>query len=374
MDNKNITLHQHCINKFYEAASGACTWEDSIELLRSCVGSDIASITYLHSQRLIIGGHAVGLSDCERERYLRDCALNDPMPAWELTQHELQVKRVERELPVQSLFMDRPVVGQWYEQVGIHYNIAGHVLMGNGRCAMLSMQRSGAAGEFSDAAVKHTEELLPHLHNALELASRIRTLETQTRTLGRLVAGAFGSVIVCDDSGRVLDANGEAEQRLRDLRGVLRLNGGVLEAVDSGINSRLQTLLQGNADQKERFAPILTIPTELGFQLECIVLTGDPEDTGNPLRIVILRAPGDPPEIDTRFLRYRLEITRSEAEVLALLMQGRSLEAIADHRGSTIETVRSYVKKLLTKLHCHSRSELVAKGWQASTALILRPR
>lgn len=70
-------------------------------------------------------------------------------------------------------------------------------------------------------------------------------------------------------------------------------------------------------------------------------------------------------QIDLHYLRRRLHLTRVEAEVLGHLMLGRDVGVIAERRGCTLATIRSYLKTLRRKLGCGSQAQLVGIGWQS---------
>ncbi|BCX47340.1 DNA-binding response regulator [Haloferula helveola] len=53
-------------------------------------------------------------------------------------------------------------------------------------------------------------------------------------------------------------------------------------------------------------------------------------------------------------------LTHREEETLVLLTKGYSNKEIADHLGIGIETVRSHLKNIYTKMHVRSRTEAVA--------------
>ncbi len=56
------------------------------------------------------------------------------------------------------------------------------------------------------------------------------------------------------------------------------------------------------------------------------------------------------------------DLTRREAQVLALLACGADTKAAASSLGVSLNTVRSYVKSLLMKFDAHSQLELVTKA------------
>lgn len=57
------------------------------------------------------------------------------------------------------------------------------------------------------------------------------------------------------------------------------------------------------------------------------------------------------------------QLTPAEAHVLALLVEGHGLDAIAQARGTSLSTVRKQLESLYRKLGVHSRGELAALLW-----------
>ncbi|MGJ8656577.1 MAG: response regulator [Akkermansiaceae bacterium] len=64
------------------------------------------------------------------------------------------------------------------------------------------------------------------------------------------------------------------------------------------------------------------------------------------------RAPSPKPEV---------ALTPREQEVLDLLIEGKSYKLIGDELHVSIDTVRSHVRKVYSKLHIHSRAEIMQK-------------
>jgi DNA-binding CsgD family transcriptional regulator len=57
----------------------------------------------------------------------------------------------------------------------------------------------------------------------------------------------------------------------------------------------------------------------------------------------------------------RLNLTRAEADVLELLLQGLGVKQISQRRRSSYHTVRSQLASLLSKADCHSQRELILR-------------
>ena len=63
---------------------------------------------------------------------------------------------------------------------------------------------------------------------------------------------------------------------------------------------------------------------------------------------------------DTSLISDVFGLTRAEAEVAAMVVQGKSLAVIADERGIARVTVRNQMRTILAKTGTHRQSELVA--------------
>jgi DNA-binding CsgD family transcriptional regulator len=56
------------------------------------------------------------------------------------------------------------------------------------------------------------------------------------------------------------------------------------------------------------------------------------------------------------------KLTPHELRLLKLLSEGRSYQALAEHFGVSINTMRNYIRSIYDKLHVHSKSEAVSKA------------
>lgn len=361
-----MRLHARCVNLLYGAASGACDWKSVVEAIRSYVGTDLTKITYLHEHRLISERHRSGNVEAEQASCLKQWARPDPMPTWQLDAFPGGVNRPERAFPDRSALRERGPQHKLYRPVGARHQTSAQVRIGNGWYTMLSVRNGSESRQSNDRALQRLENLLPDLNNAMTLATRLRSLECKLRTIERLVAGCYGALIICDSRGIVIESTEDAENMLRRLGGALRVRHGRLEAADPAVNQRLLRLLREPGDPAESGAPVLVLETSAGRFFECLVLDSEVDAMPRLERVVVIRETGEPPLVDVRYLRYRFGLTQCEAQVLARLMMGEGLEKIAADRGSKLETIRSYVKGLLSKLQCHSRAQLVARAWHAA--------
>lgn len=65
-------------------------------------------------------------------------------------------------------------------------------------------------------------------------------------------------------------------------------------------------------------------------------------------------------ELDTRLIGVdeAFRLTAAEARILQLLIQGKTAQAVADHSSISVETVRTHIRSLYTKLEVSSREAM----------------
>jgi DNA-binding CsgD family transcriptional regulator len=83
----------------------------------------------------------------------------------------------------------------------------------------------------------------------------------------------------------------------------------------------------------------------------------------DPFHLAVLR--DDPPDSGARLetVRARWRLTPKQAEVVALLAEGKCNKTIAEALGCAEATVELHVTAILSKARCARRTELVARFW-----------
>lgn len=177
------------------------------------------------------------------------------------------------------------------------------------------------------------------------------------------------ATLVCSTDARVLWASAEAEAYLR--AGVLcpHRPAGILWLDEPGENAALQAAL-ARVRAGDRRPSELVIKEEAGEDaVWCVVIPlhvpGEGVESTQPTAALLLQRSDAPAAVEPRQLVERLHLSRAEAEVVAGLMHGENLPMIAARRGTTVETIRGYLKSARRKLGCHTQSELVTRGWRA---------
>lgn len=365
-----------CVDALYTAAGSGVSWDAAAERIRCFVGVDFVNLSHVNPERGIASSYPAGRDRRDVATYLRDWSHRDPLPVAQMGQRPGTLTRAEELLSWQG-YRRLDVFEGFYEPVGMVYQAASHVPFGHGWFAMLGIANGWGSGPLSGPQLGRLGAVVPHMRKAMALANRLECLATRASAAEELLTRCRSAIVLCAACGRVTDLSPPAAALLKAFRAVLRIRGGWLEAVDAAPRRRLTALLADPGYCAGYAGPRLALKDpDTGDTLECtvLVLDADLAEQGTPLgeaeRLVLLRHCGAPPEVDSYYLRHRFGLTPTEAAVLAALMEGHDLERIATDRGSTLQTVRTYVKSLRRKLDCRRQAEVVAKAWRAVLGMV----
>lgn len=238
---------------------------------------------------------------------------------------------------------------------------------------VLSVFRGHHDRPHDEAEVDLLTALLPHLAQALAIQAKTVELESRARwgeeSLERLPVG----VVVASAEGRVLFANGAARAVL-DRRDGLRMENGVLRASTPTLNASLRSLIvdaakTGSGRGTSAGGALAIGRTSSTRPLDVVV---SPLRSAAPLgrggAVVFVNDPDARPPALSAALRRLYGLTDTEARVAERLCRGESLEEIGDDTHTTLNTVRTHVKRALMKTGTARQAQLVALALKLAAA------
>ncbi len=264
---------------------------------------------------------------------------------------------------------------EWLRELDIHHMIGAVFPTGDGTMGVLGVHRTQGAGGYGDADRQKAAYLLPHLQRALRLGQTLAAAAlTQTATLAALDRLDTG-VLAVDRSGRIIHANALAEDILAASREIGVLNGRLC-VKRPALHDRLLSLVRASADiaagRSVAPASALAIPRDGRLPL---TLTSAPFGAGatrfahlRPMALVFLRDP-EHPTLSAQTLCDLFGLTRTEAAIAVDLGGGRALEDIARRHGIGLATVRSHLKRILSKTGTNRQGEVIALIGRSVAAL-----
>lgn len=262
------------------------------------------------------------------------------------TRDELQSQPMHNELSVPHGF-------QWFAAVGF---FAGAALWG------LSIQRTTKDEPFAAAEARLLATLSDRLTEVATLSTVVGRIALSSATHALDQVGEPAVAVDC--FGKVVATNSAAERVFDDNLYINKC--GQLCAAANRTGAALQTLfdyLRLTPDTEPITAAPVIVPrgAKTPAVIRALPIHGAARTPFRGARALLTFASIDAkPAPDPKLISDLFGLTRAEAEVAALVGQGKSPAAIADRRGIARVTVRNQLKTIFAKTGTHRQSELVA--------------
>lgn len=254
---------------------------------------------------------------------------------------------------------------EWLPRLDIHHLLGAVFPTADGSTGVLGVHRPRGAGGYTEIDRRRAALVLPHVQRALRLSQRLAAAEDRAAAAGGALERLDTGVLVVDATCRIRFANAMAEALLV-ANTELAVVQGRLALGDPARHDALVELVRGAiATARGRPRPpgaALLVPRgeRAPLALEAAPLPPSTrlfaEDA--PSALVLIRDPEAP--LDVERLRALFGLTPAEGGVAAALGRGRSLAAIAAETGVGLATVRSHLKRILSKTGTRRQAEAAA--------------
>ncbi|WP_028221792.1 helix-turn-helix transcriptional regulator [Paraburkholderia oxyphila] len=232
----------------------------------------------------------------------------------------------------------------------------------------LRVCRGHAEKPFSSADKAFCTLLLPHLKRAVELHSRLDTVEVERSMYANAINRMQVGTITLDMNGVIIDANGVANEILAQNNG-LCIARGTVEASNAAENRTLQRLIrQAVMGHLGTAAPIVeAIPVtrsydkpRLGLLVRTILLSDWSEDNKRRAAVALfLRDPDRKPQGAQEIIRKLFDLTPAEASLALMLTNGLTLDEAAEESGISKNTARTHLRAIFSKTGVARQATLV---------------
>lgn len=232
-----------------------------------------------------------------------------------------------------------------------------NVVIAPGRQLAIALHRPMGTSDFAPADRARLKRLERPVQAALRLRDRLGA--GRDACLGALEALAFGA-IVCDGDGRLLFANHAAEALARGGCGLLLgIRRGGVTAAPPHEASRLAQLIEDAAETAR--AGAMTI-AGAGGQRTVLLIAPLPRRFGHAAQLVLVtvRSAAAAPLVDAATLIAVFGLTPAEAGVGVALSTGAGAAEIADRLGVAEETVRTHIRRCLSKAGAANQRAFIA--------------
>jgi DNA-binding NarL/FixJ family response regulator len=328
--------------------------EAPLRELPGLIGAEYAGAGEIHRDG---GDGKIGVLPQVTQPYVFDAeALADWATHWH--QHPVFARQLVRPDPEVLTYSDFLSAREWrklgiysaYRRLGLKGELSLQLAWDSRRTAVLTVHRVDRP--FGERERELLETLAPHLRAAYERLELGQEAAQWRAALEHGLKHAGACVVMIDPGERIVAVDAGAEEVLRRWFGTRPKSALLPAELAEWVKATRSTV------GAPRF-----VRTQSDRRLEVQLASASGED-----RLLVLRErPTGPP--DPAELMAALPVTRRQAEVLALLGEGRSDAEIAHRLGISVRTVGHHVEHILERLEVSNRT--------AAASLVhgeLRPR
>jgi DNA-binding CsgD family transcriptional regulator len=218
----------------------------------------------------------------------------------------------------------------------------------------LSLLRTQQAGAFSDEDEALITRLAPHLRRMIQLRDQLEEAGDGARLAEDALDLLSFGVLRCEADGRIRFANAAARSMLAAQDGLRA--GPLLECALRGatasLHERLRAVVRGRVPEH---ALLVERPSGLGAYRVVVVPLGAASNQA----LVVVHDPAQREPTLAQRAAALFGLSAAEADLTAGLIDGATLQEIADRRGVRISTVRSQFQSVLAKTGATRQTDLI---------------
>ncbi len=352
----------------YDTALKPGLWPDTVEQLSRLLGC-------------FTGG--VWIADDETREGFLDISWNeDPDMAplfYEHIIHETPASYFDPTRPVGSIyscegcyepaaFKQSVVYNEYYAPFGLGSVMSALVWRESAKAARFCVSRSTSAGKLSNDELAILAFLLPHFRRAIQFQESLGLLDAQRRAALEFVDGLPVGVVFLDRRGTVLEANREARAIAATGDGFRldrdQVRGGTASqctALSRLVGSALATTLGDGADSGGSLR--LDRPSlRRAYEVLVSPLNGKGESltpVNGAAAVLVITDPEQHAEPPHERLQRLYGLSPAEAWVAWGVASGKRQTELAEERGISPETVRTYLRRARDKTDVRRTADLV---------------
>jgi DNA-binding CsgD family transcriptional regulator len=309
-----------------------------------------------------------GLPPHAETAYLDYYARNNPRAAYAFRNLSKEIL-TDYEL-IDEHGMDRDAYYVKYlASLDLRYFMSGQITNTRDAQGIVSIQRTRHQGHVQKSEIERMRRLLPHLRQAHDVASRLKSVGQEARSFERALDWLTDGAAFVRTDGKVLYANEALQQIARSGDGI-GIKRGRLEFAKADGASRfalaIATVAQMRAgeDCNSGFADF---PVPRGGGAPAYLVSVRPLTNGSRRRrsnsqaevIVFVRDPLRRNSSAYRLLRDVFGLTEAEAGVARALQAGTSPIEYAREHALSVNTVYTHVRRIREKTRCKRQAELI---------------
>jgi len=365
----NAELLDHLTDTVYRAALEPHAWDDVMQLMQAAFRSSAQSFYFLDLAPRRI--RPMALSGVDR-RWLSsfDAAYFAPDNPWFRFTRDLHRPGVVRTNEMLASFArDHDALfrsayfNEWMRPQRMRHTLGSTMLAERGVIANVTLLRPPDMPTFAVDEVSAFTRISAHMTRALRIAIQLEDIQTADPSTPLAVLGQ--GVALIDADGRLVGTNARMEGFLAAGHGLVRQDGRLVatrDALSHQLHAAMAAVLRDVPAPLVAFAGRRGSGVRLALRVQrASASAGGHYLPAAPRVLVTVTESGRRPVVSAELLQHLYGLTRAEAALAALVVEGRSLPEAARIRGIGHGTARGYLKIIFGKTGVHSQSALAAR-------------
>jgi DNA-binding CsgD family transcriptional regulator len=245
------------------------------------------------------------------------------------------------------------------------HGIGGTILLTNAGQSTIATTRGAKDGPFGESENAILLALMPHLKRAALLHGELGSMRSQLATFTGHLDRYPHAFLLTDAERRVLYANTAAREFVESRDGLVMEAGRIslLSSKQDKVFRETIGILASGRDAPVRWLEVPRPSSGKPYRLMLMPVHASgvvPLGVSLPTVSVLIVDSESRAEPDMATLRELFSFTPAEARIAGKLVLGRNLEEIADEAGISVETVRTHIKRVLSKTATDRQGELIS--------------
>lgn len=367
------------LSHLYDAVMAPGGFQPFIEMLREVFQLKAVTMIIRHlATQEIKGLWLCGLSKEWLESYSLKYAGEDMLAQHIMASPIAHFYASNLDLPHSERFTETRFYNEWIVPQGVAYAAGAVVLQEGAWLTQLILQRAPDQPPFARDEMAALNRLVPHLQRTLQMRQRFAELQLGQNFLAGGLDVLAMPTLLFDEFGMVAHHN-RATDTLLNEGSSLRLENGHLQAGDKATTRKLsmeitKAIRASRGETSDLNSVVLLARTghlPLILMIAPLKMAGPPPVHGAALLFVF--DPEARPSITADLVRRLFALSEAEAELSVALCGGKTLDDVAQQRGTSINTVKSQLKSIFLKTGTKRQSELVSL-LLASPAYFMAPK
>jgi DNA-binding CsgD family transcriptional regulator len=363
--------HEQLVGLIYDSVDGPAGWRPVQDAFLSAFDAQVSNLFVIGAGGSVLDEEIAGYRLDEHLPYHDSYQRQDPRMALALAHPGRVFSDVE--VIEQRAYLKSPIYNEWLRPADVRYSLFVLLPAGHELSTAQAIMRSHRAAPFGADEVGRLERLLPHLARATQLRRVLVETRAELRDLNRALDLSPLPLAILDGRGRLICANARATPMLTRDSGLSLLQQR-LSAVRPGEAAAIAhaiSVAAGLAEPTRARSTATAVPPSVevtcadGHRLALIFLPLRPhhgvrEEAEARARVVVaLHDPRAVLRLNPPLIAQVHGLTSTEAQLAAALASGKTAEAFAEERGSSVQTARTHLKRILEKTGTTRQADLV---------------